>query len=81
LLLCLAAALLPSRLNKPHTSLTALQRREKGLGRITFRHAEWVTLPTPRGKYDLVTCLSVTKWVHLHQGDDGLMRLFNKMFQ
>lgn len=28
------------------------------------------------GRYDAVTCLSVTKWVHLNGGDAALLRLF-----
>ena len=28
------------------------------------------------GSLDMVTCFSVTKWVHLNQGDEGLMALF-----
>lgn len=35
-----------------------------------------------RGKdrYGVITCLSVTKWVHLNWGDAGLMRLFVKLW-
>lgn len=29
--------------------------------------------------YDIVLCLSVTKWVHLHGGDEALKRLFARM--
>lgn len=31
--------------------------------------------------YDTVLCLSVTKWVHLNWGDEGLIRLFAKIWQ
>jgi hypothetical protein len=30
--------------------------------------------------YDIITCLSVSKWVHLAQGDEGLRRLFRRAF-
>jgi 7SK snRNA methylphosphate capping enzyme len=32
------------------------------------------------GKYDVVTCFSVTKWVHLNGGDSKLLELFCKLF-
>ena len=28
------------------------------------------------GSLDMVTCFSVTKWVHLNQGDEGLLAMF-----
>lgn len=32
------------------------------------------------GKYDLVLCLSVTKWIHLNYGDQGMRFTFKKIF-
>lgn len=29
-----------------------------------------------KGKYDIVLCLSVTKWIHIAHGDDGIKRFF-----
>jgi 7SK snRNA methylphosphate capping enzyme len=32
------------------------------------------------GKYDLILCLSVTKWIHLNYGDIGVKLTFRKIF-
>jgi len=32
-------------------------------------------------KYDIITCLSVTKWIHLNYGDVGIKFLFHKVYQ
>lgn len=31
-------------------------------------------------RYDTILCLSVSKWIHLYHGDDGLVRFFQIMF-
>ncbi|KAI3901732.1 hypothetical protein MKW92_051489, partial [Papaver armeniacum] len=32
-------------------------------------------------KYDAVTCFSVTKWIHLNWGDEGLITLFRNIWR
>ncbi|CAG9464555.1 unnamed protein product [Pedinophyceae sp. YPF-701] len=51
--------------------------RLDALKHVRFRAGDVLSLEgeVPRGTFGVVTCLSVTKWVHIHGGDDGLRRL------
>ncbi|KAA8523144.1 hypothetical protein F0562_009567 [Nyssa sinensis] len=50
---------------------------------ISFRKGNFIqSWRTPEDKcYDTILCLSVTKWIHLNWGDDGLITLFVKIWR
>ncbi|KAL9224522.1 hypothetical protein vseg_000547 [Gypsophila vaccaria] len=50
---------------------------------VAFRCGNFVSdmFAVPLIKYDTIICLSVTKWVHLNWGDDGLISLFTKIWK
>ncbi|KAK7065375.1 hypothetical protein SK128_002908 [Halocaridina rubra] len=52
---------------------------------VKFTHANYVLesnelLETVRPEFDVIMCLSITKWVHLNWGDSGLKRFFRRIF-
>ncbi|XP_016957467.1 7SK snRNA methylphosphate capping enzyme bin3 [Drosophila biarmipes] len=52
---------------------------------VFFRHTNYVLkdesfMANDSQQYDLILCLSVTKWVHLNFGDNGLKMAFKRMF-
>ena len=40
----------------------------------------WDTFTMKHGTYDTILLLSITKWLHLHHGDAGLVELFRNLF-
>ncbi|KAM6970020.1 7SK snRNA methylphosphate capping enzyme-like, partial [Aplochiton taeniatus] len=53
---------------------------------VSFVKANYVLendalLSTQRPEYDVIMCLSVTKWVHLNWGDSGLKRFFQRVYR
>lgn len=53
---------------------------------VSFVKANYVLesdhlLVTQRPEYDIILCLSVTKWVHLNWGDTGLKRMFKRVYR
>lgn len=51
---------------------------------VAFRQENWVPQQEPftvTEKFDVIICLSVTKWVHLNWGDKGIKNLFTKMYR
>nr|CAB3481604.1 unnamed protein product [Digitaria exilis]CAB3483689.1 unnamed protein product [Digitaria exilis] len=49
---------------------------------VSFRRENFVeSLGGSSERYDTILCLSVTKWIHLNWGDDGLVTLFVKIWR
>ncbi|KAG2489264.1 hypothetical protein HYH03_012284 [Edaphochlamys debaryana] len=69
----LAAGPLPQRLGLLRGHIAALSR-------MHFVAADWVNTRGRPESVDVVTMLSVTKWVHLNNGDQGMRRLFRKAY-
>ncbi|KIJ24927.1 hypothetical protein M422DRAFT_194134 [Sphaerobolus stellatus SS14] len=50
---------------------------------LTFRTADWVKdgiLDDEHG-YDIILAFSISKWIHLNEGDEGLKQFFKKVFK
>lgn len=47
---------------------------------VIFRTTDWLAEPVSE-EYDIVTALSITKWIHLNCGDDGIKRFFRKVHE
>ncbi|KAL0730916.1 hypothetical protein Bca4012_027010 [Brassica carinata] len=49
---------------------------------VSFQKENFVhTRNFDENHYDTILCLSVTKWIHLNWGDDGLITLFSKIWR
>jgi len=57
------------------------QNKKTALRRLSYTRflcANWLTTEETK-RYGLITCLSVTKWIHLNWGDRGLQEFFRKV--
>lgn len=49
---------------------------------VEFKTANFITETVKEyQKFDVILCLSVSKWIHLNWGDKGLMDLFKKVYR
>jgi hypothetical protein len=69
------------RPQSPQARIVPAQRQIKALSRVSFKAGNWLELPCPSNKYEVITCFSVTKWIQLNWGDDGIMQLFHKFYR
>ncbi|KAF9515696.1 hypothetical protein BS47DRAFT_1445318 [Hydnum rufescens UP504] len=48
---------------------------------VSFIRADWLSDPIDSSQqYDIVLALSITKWIHLNNGDAGLLAFFQRIF-
>eukprot|EP01127_Copromyxa_protea_P017453 TRINITY_DN5309_c0_g1_i1.p1 TRINITY_DN5309_c0_g1~~TRINITY_DN5309_c0_g1_i1.p1 ORF type:complete len:376 (+),score=108.30 TRINITY_DN5309_c0_g1_i1:107-1234(+) len=45
---------------------------------VTFKYDDYTKTPETPGAYDVITCMSVIKWIHINNGDEGLRATFKK---
>ena len=49
---------------------------------VQFRCADWVKtqIPEDGAPYDVCIAFSVTKWIHLNNGDEGIKTFFQRVY-
>ena len=53
----------------------------KALSNTSFKPMDWSRGRAKGESFDVITCLSVTKWIHLNGGDVAIKRLFEKIHE
>lgn len=49
----------------------------RSLRKTRFIHGDFLGISKTWKSYDVIICLSVSKWIHFHHGDEGMKTLFN----
>ncbi|KDP33715.1 hypothetical protein JCGZ_07286 [Jatropha curcas] len=72
-----------SSVERKEIARDGLHSEERDLSDIvSFRKENFVTSwSRSEEQYDTILCLSVTKWIHLNWGDDGLITLFSRIWK
>lgn len=65
--------------DRPAAQRKAAAAAVRAFGNVYFTCEDFAISQHASQSLDNIMCLSVTKWVHLNQGDEGLKRLFAKV--
>eukprot|EP00727_Mastigamoeba_balamuthi_P013518 m51a1_g879 putative 7sk snrna methylphosphate capping enzyme (309) ;mRNA; f:884496-885632 len=55
--------------------------KEPARPNVVFETEDFMASEEAAPTYDVILCMSVTKWIHLNFGDAGIRRMFRKMFE
>eukprot|EP01136_Pigoraptor_vietnamica_P005365 Opistho-1_new@36877 len=64
-----------------HGPLVPASREGHFPANVEFVAGNFIEGARETAAYDAVLCLSVTKWIHLNWGDDGIRELFSRVFE